>query len=182
MAFSWEDVGRSLTNVAPTVAGVLTNVLAPGAGPIAAAGVKALLSALGLSEDATPDQAQEAILSGNPETLVALKKLDQDFARDMARIGVDLEQIAAGDRASARQREIAVKDKIPGLLAIILTIGFYGMLGLMSFHALPVENKDTLVLMLGSLATGWGLSMAYYFGSTSGSQQKTAAIVSAVSK
>ncbi len=84
-----------------------------------------------------------------------------------------LEKIDAEDRASARQREIAVRDKTPMLLALGITLGFFGILSWMLVHGVGAGNEP-LYIMLGSLGTGFTMVLAYYFGSSSGSDQKNA--------
>ena len=39
------------------------------------------------------------------ELVAKLRQLDQDFAKEMARIGIDLEKLAVQDRADARARQ-----------------------------------------------------------------------------
>jgi hypothetical protein len=148
----WTDI---LATVAPTLATAL-------GGPLAGMAVTAAASALGLS-DATQESVANALAGAKPSDLLALKQADYD-----------LDRIAAGDRDSARQREINVKDRIPAVLAIGVTSGFFGILTFMLLHEVPASSKDVLNLMLGSLGTAWISVMSYYFGSSSGSVRKDA--------
>jgi hypothetical protein len=55
-------------------------------------------------------------------------------------------------------------------MAIAVTVGFFGILvGLMTEH---FKKSDALILMLGSLGTAWTGIIAFYFGSSAGSQKK----------
>ena len=81
-------------------------------------------------------------------------------------MGLDRDTLAAAERDSARKREMAVRDKIPGILAIGLTVGFFGLLGWLVAHEPPAGSRDILNIMLGSLGTGWVTMLAYYFGSS----------------
>jgi hypothetical protein len=66
--------------------------------------------------------------------------------------------------------QIETKSRIPGVMAIVVTIGFFGILiGLMLE---TFKTSDALMLMLGSLGTAWTGIIAYYFGSSAGSQAK----------
>ena len=138
----WSDIGRSISAVAPTIAGVLVNMVAPGVGPLAASGVSFLLKALGVAEDLPDEQkkaeVERALASGNPDILLALKKADQEFAQAMAKLEVDLEELAVRDRESARKMKIETRDWVPGALTVMLTAGFFGMLALMAVHTLSL--------------------------------------------
>lgn len=145
-------------------------------GPLGSAAVGAVADALGLS-DKTEGAIKQALAGVTPEQMLALKNADQAFALKMQEIGFanikDLETIAVGDRDSARKREIEVKDNTPKVLAYLVTGGFFGVLGFMLTNTVPVESKDVLNLLLGSLGTAWISVISYYYGSTSGSRAKT---------
>jgi hypothetical protein len=110
----------------------------------------------------------------------AIEKQVQDHTAVMEDLLVEREKVSADDRASARGREIAVKDYIPGILAIFLTAGFFGLLGWMMYEAPPDGSKDILNVMLGSLGTGFITMLAYYYGSSASSAQKTTAMAQAI--
>mgnify|MGYP000944274789 FL=1 len=97
--------------------------------------------------------------------------------RPLAELGfknvADLEQIAAGDRASARQREATIKDKTPQILAYLVTLGFFGLLAFMCMSQPPKGSETLLNIMVGSLGSAWIAIVSYYFGSSSGSERKT---------
>lgn len=160
---AWQDIAK---NVAPVLAGVLP----PPFNVLAGVAVKA---ALGLDAKATEKQLEQAMVNATPEQLLALKTAENAFLLDMEKLGVDLEKIAAGDRDSARKREVDTKDKTPIILALLITMGFFGILAYMLMYGLNKDASDALLIMLGSLGTAWGSVVAYYFGSTSGSARKT---------
>jgi hypothetical protein len=82
------------------------------------------------------------------------------------------EDIAASDRNSARQREMAVRDWTPKILAYGVTVGFFGILFFMLEGKMPEQGHDVLLVMLGSLGAAWTGIVAYYFGSSAGSANK----------
>ena len=43
----------------------------------------------------------------------------------------------------------------------------------MMFEVLQIKDSQALLPMLGSLTTGWGLVMAFWFGKTNDSGRKT---------
>lgn len=147
-------------------------------GPLGLMAANAVGTALGV--DKAPADIEAAILAAqakDPDAVLKLREAEQAFQLQMERLGFEsvekLEEIAAADRASARSREMAVRDKIPAVLAIAVTIGFFGLLALLVFHAVPAESRDVLSVMTGALGTAWVSIVSYYFGSSSGSAAKT---------
>lgn len=169
MGFDWKGL---LANVAP----VLGTAIGGPFGALAGAAVKA---ALGIPEDSDEQAMTKALERATPEQLLAIRQADNQFKLDMEKLGVDVARIDAEDRKSAREREMAVKDKIPGALAVILTVGFFGLLGYLVAHEPPSGSRDILNIMLGSLGTGWATMLAYYFGSSAGSSAKDRLILNA---
>jgi hypothetical protein len=109
--------------------------------------------------------------------MLALKKADQDFAVQMQALGfkqlTDLESIAAGDRKDARDLLKSTRSWVPAALSILVTVGFFSLLLGMLLGVLRVSDSQALLMMLGSLGTGWGMVMAFWFGTTHDSGRKT---------
>jgi hypothetical protein len=135
-----------------------------------------LSGVLGYDVPADATAIEKATSSATAEQLLAIKQADQAFAIKMQELGYanieKLEAIAADDRKSAREREIAVKDATPKVLAAIITTGFLGVLFYMISYGLPEQNRDSLLMMLGALSSGWGMMLAYYYGTSAGSAAK----------
>ena len=157
--------GPLIGSVAPTIATAL-------GGPVAGMAVKAISGALFGHEGATRDDIMTALANPTGDQLAALKKIDADFAVQMKALDIDLERIAAGDRASARDMQKETKDWIPRALAVSVTVGFFAILLYMLVYGLPTTGNEALLLLLGALQTAWGGIIAFYFGSSSGSQKK----------
>jgi Na+/H+ antiporter NhaC len=157
--------GPLIGSVAPTIATAL-------GGPVAGMAVKALSGALFGHEDGSQDDIMTALANPTAEQLSVLKKIDADFKVQMKSLDIDLERIAAGDRASARDMQKETKDWIPRALAVSVTIGFFAILLYMLVYGLPTTGNEALLILLGALQTAWGGIIAFYFGSSSGSQQK----------
>lgn len=170
MAFDWKNM---LKKVAPFIGAAATGDVPALVGMAATA----IGGALGKEVKPTADGIAAAMAGATPEDLLKLKEAEQAFAENMQRLGFEhvehLEQIAAGDRDSARKREMEVKDQTPMLLACFVTLGFFGILLFMLRHTVPPTNAAVLNIMLGSLGTAWLAIVYYYFGSSSGSDRKT---------
>ena len=118
-----------------------------------------------------------------PDQLLALKQAEQDFAVKMRELDIDLERIANEDRDSARNREVTTKDWTPRILAGLITVGYFGALFYMLRNGLPQHGgSEAMLVMLGTLGTAWGGVVAYYFGSSAGSKEKTEAMNRMVSR
>ncbi len=142
-------------------------------GPFGAAAGKLVSQALLGTEDASEEEMQNALINASPDKLAELKKIDADYKIQMAKIGLDEQVLASTDREGARNRQIQLRDKMPAILAVMLSVGFFGILGIMLFHSIPKEIQGVIDIMLGSLGTAWIATINYYFGSSAGSQLKT---------
>jgi len=162
MGFDWKSMVGS---IAPTIATAL-------GGPLAGMATKALSGALLGKEDGSEKEISEALLSGNPDNLLKLKELEQSFATRMKELDIDLEKIASEDRNSARQREVALKDNAPKILAGVIVTGFFAILATISCVELPEASRQPINLLLGALMTMLTQVGNYYFGSSAGSSRK----------
>ena len=167
--------GPLLGSVAPSIATAL-------GGPLAGMATKALSQALLGNEDGSEDDLQVALRAASPEQLAAVKKIDADFKVQMKSLDIDLEALAVDDRKSARDMQKEVKDWIPRALAISVTLGYFGILAYVLVVGLPLNGSEVLLMLLGTLSAGWTGVMAFYFGSSSGSQKKDAMIYNSTPK
>lgn len=165
MSKLWDGVKGVLGAVAPALGTAL-------GGPFGGLAANAIVNALGLDATTTEEQLAKVIKTATPEQLLLIKQADQQFAIRMRELEIDLEKIAGDDRNSARQREASVKDRMPAILASLVTIGFFGVLYYLLENGLPHQGGDALLVMLGSLGTAWTSVVAYYFGSSAGSRIK----------
>lgn len=152
-------------------AGMVPEVLkALGGDKAAEAAEKVVAVAKAVTGTGTGEDALQAIQE-NPDKALEYQKAMSAERLEFARIDMQ-------DRDSARRREVEVKDKIPGTLAVAVTIGFFGILSYMLKFGAPQEGGEALLVMLGSLGTAWTAIIAYYFGSSLSSSKKDATIKS----
>lgn len=165
------NLGDKAKQVLAAVAPILGTAIG---GPFGA--VAGTLVSKVLGTDPTDDKATEtALLAATPDQLVALKKAEEDFQVQMKQLGISEEKLSFDDTASARAREVAVKDHTPAVLAYGITVGFFAVLGYMMVHGAPATNGgggEAFLIILGSLGTAWAGVISYYFGSSAGSVQK----------
>lgn len=172
------DLKAAIGTIAPTLATML-------GGPLAGTAVAALTQALGLSPGSTQDDVTKAVAAGmSPDTIAAVRAADQKHLEILGQQQIDLAKLNAdyaaaiaatdaGDRDSARKREMSVMDWTPRLLAWGVTIGFFGVLWFMLTQQMPAGAHDALLILLGALQAGFMSILTYYFGSSSGSAEKT---------
>jgi hypothetical protein len=160
-----KQFGPLLGQLAPSIATAL-------GGPLAGVAVKTLSSALFGNEDGTEEQISAAMAVATPDQLAAIKKIDADFKVQMKSLDIDLERISAGDRDSARQMQRETKDWVPKVLAIVITLGFFGILIWMLLNGMPKTGTEALLMMLGALGTAWTGVVNFYYGSSAGSKAK----------
>lgn len=149
-------------------------------GPLGTMAANAVGKAIGADKPLAADDIADAIAvatTKDPEAMLKLRQAEEDFQLQMTKLGFDsaekIEEIQSADRANARAREIAVRDKIPAILAIAVTVGFFSLLALLAFHEIPAAAHDILMTMIGVLGSAWMGIVTYYFGSSAGSAEKT---------
>lgn len=154
-----------LKTVAPTLASALL-------GPMGGIAVAGLGKVLGL-DSATTESVTKAISEGQitPEHLAEIKKLELQYLDDEKERGFKYAELEFKDTAGAREMQIATHSNIPPTLAVLVTLGFFGILSFMLFDSV-YKPTEPLLVMLGSLGTAWTMIIGFYFGSSHGSQNK----------
>lgn len=158
-----------IRTVAPTVATAF-------GGPLAGMATRAVSQALLGKPDANTTELEAVLAGASPSDLLKLKELETSFKLEMEKLGVDLERIHAGDRDSARKRQIVLNDATPGVLGVVAFAGFFGILVVLMFFEIKESSMQPLLIMLGALSTIVIQVTAYYFGSSRGSAAKNETI------
>lgn len=150
-----------LKMIAPTIATAI-------AGPFGTMAYGLIAHELGV----TPDEAKTTIEAGKltADQIASVQLAEVQIKATAQELGLDFAKLIVEDRKSAREMQAETRSYIPAVLAIAVTLGFFGILvGMMTE---TFKTSDALMLMLGSLGTAWTGIIAFYFGSSAGSQAK----------
>ena len=152
-----------LKQIAPTIATAL-------GGPLAGMAVSAISKAIGVDEAKVGDLISNNKLTADQIAQVKLAEIE--LQKQAQELGLNFEKLEVEDRKSARDMQSATRSMMPPLLAGAVTIGFFSIMVMMFFNKIDSANP-AILMMLGSLGTAWTGIIAYYFGSSAGSQAKT---------
>jgi hypothetical protein len=152
-----------LKQVAPTIATAL-------GGPLAGMAVSAISKAVGVDPDQVGDMISNNKLTA--EQIAQIKIAEIELQKQAQELGLNFAKLEVEDRKSAREMQATTRSMMPPVLAGTVTVGFFGILVLM-FLGQVDSNNPAILMMLGSLGTAWTGIIAYYFGSSAGSQAKT---------
>ena len=160
---------NTLKSLAPTVATALL-------GPLGGVAVGALGTLFGVSE-ATQDKIADVIKTGQmtPEQISGLKKLELEYLNNEKERGFRYAELAFKDRDSARQANVTggTQNKLFWLSLVLLIITLGSELAVL-FRGYPPNVPEIVVGRVLGLMDGVAmLVLGYWFGSSSGSQQKT---------
>ena len=152
-----------LKQIAPTVATAL-------GGPLAGMAVAAVSKAIGVDESKVGDLINNNKLTA--DQIAQVKIAEIELQKQAQELGLNFESLAVDDRKSAREMQATTRSIVPPVLAAIVTLGFFGIMVMMLLGKVD-SNNPAILMMLGSLGTAWTGIIAYYFGSSAGSQAKT---------
>ncbi|MFA0812674.1 hypothetical protein [Microbulbifer epialgicus] len=166
---NWKAIVKS---VAPTLGAAL-------GGPVTGTAVKFLAEHLLGDSEAQEQDIAELVSNASPERLLELRSLDNEFKLRMRELDIDVYALEVDDRKSAR--DMGVKSGLAAQMALsIAFIGGYFALLFALFSGevtLSPELRDMCVLMLGVMTGEIPRVMAFWFGSSQGSKEKTHALV-----
>ena len=152
-----------LKQIAPTIATAM-------GGPLAGMAVSAISKAIGVDEDKVSDLIKDNKLTA--DQIAQVKIAEIELQKQAQELGLNFAKLEVDDRKSAREMQATTRSIVPPALAAIVTVGFFGILVMMLLGKVD-SNNPAILMMLGSLGTAWTGIIAYYFGSSAGSQAKT---------
>lgn len=177
---TWKKVGLEIIKKGlPILGGAIGN--APGA-----ALAQVIASAIpGGADPNDPNAILEAV-KNDPAAVVELQKVQTEHLERLEalkfqheRMELEREQAYLADTQSARQREAAVtqatgkQDSHLYVLAWIVVGGFILLTLITLFVDIPKDNAEAVFLVLGAFVSGFSTVLAYFFGSTKGSAEKS---------
>ena len=196
MSNIFEKLGSVIAEVAPTIAGAL-------GGPRAGAAVSWLSSKVLGHPDGTVDDVAEALKGWTPDQMLKLREWDHEYRmsdlssrteiqKAVISTDAELEKTYVADTSDARHVHAENQGVFYLGLAILTTFTFtmgavlWGSYALMT-GGMPVKDVALVATATGLIGTVVGYAAAnaqqvvsYYFGSSRGSADKTAAMSKAV--
>ena len=156
---------KTIASLAPTVATALGS-------PLAGAAISALGSIFGV-DDPTKEKIGKLFADGQvtEDQLSELRKLELAYQNEEKERGFRYAELTYKDTGNAREMQVKTRSNIPPVLAILVTVGFFGILGFLILNG-QYKPTEPLLVMLGSLGTAWTMIIGFYFGSSHGSQNK----------
>lgn len=165
--FNWRAL---IGTVAPTLGAALGGPLGGMAG--------AVVSKIVLGRDkATEAELSTALMNATPDQLLALKKADQEFAVQMKSLDVDVFKLETVDVQSARAM-YAVNYWPQITITTLYIAGYFIILAMILSGkvAIPGDMRETATVLIGMLSTAIPMILGFWFGSSFGSREKTAAL------
>jgi hypothetical protein len=171
------DLIKIIGNVAPYIASAL------GVPGLAVGAIATLSKVIFGKENASEEEILNTLNNASPDILLKIKQADYDYKIKVQQEEINKFKAEADDRANARAREIATQssiqnelDKINRNLAYLVVVGFFSIAGSLIFTQMTDAAEKVLIFMFGNVTTLAGMVISYYFGSSSGSADKSGMI------
>ncbi len=172
-------LGQKLKGIIGTVAPMLGGMIG---GPLGGLAGKMVMDALGVNSEAAALQQLES----NPDALLKLKSAEMNWAARMKELEIDEAKLHAEDTADARSLGEKLGTGFQRILSVIFLIGYFGLMYLLFTSefvgGLDDWSKGQLGILIGVLTAAVTQIIVYWFGSSSGSKDKTAALLNGVAK
>lgn len=172
--FMWDTIKNIVGTVAPVLGGAI-------GGPFGALAGSVISKVVTGKDDSSPDEILNK-LQGNPELLLKVKQEEHSFILEKQKLEVRQQEMQLEDVQDARKREVeyAKTGKNDWMMAIVGMMPFvflFACLYILTSMRLTDNFKEILYMLVGSFSTMAISIVSYYFGSSSGSKSKDAALI-----
>lgn len=161
----WKDI---LKKVAPLIGASL-------GGPFGGMATKFLAEKFLGNSEATEEDLEKAILAATPQKLVELKKINDEYKLEMKKLGIREQELHHEDKKSARSLfKLNIWPQI--ILSGLFIIGYFVILGMILGGTIIIEEsiRPLIFILIGIITGEVPRIMAFWFGSSMGSKEKTA--------
>ena len=168
MEFDWKSIVRE---VAPALATML-------GGPLVGTAIGALSQSLLGKADGTAEEIAQAIGRAPPEVLAKIRESELMLKAKLGEIGVSMEDIAAQDRASARDLAKST-GLIPQVtISFVFVVGYFLLVGALLLEGIKISTElyDVFLVLIGVITGAVPQILNFWLGSTRSSQNKDAMI------
>lgn len=152
-----KEIAETVLKFSPIVAGALGS---PAAGIV--------LSLLSKEFNVAPQDLNGAIAS-NGDSATKIKEFEIEHSDELAKLSSNNYSTEVDDRKDARATEVAIEkagktDWVLSTIAIMVTVGFF-ILCLVNYF-FDIKDDHVLIMLIGQSSAGFGLVLAYFFGSS----------------
>ena len=163
---NWQDVVKT---VAPTLGTAL-------GGPMAGAATKFIADKLLGNPNASEDEVETFMLGSSSADMLKLQELDKSFKLEMKKLKIDVFALEVKDRDSARGLyKINIWPQI--VLSAMFILGYFTIVYLLFSGGVDIKDsiRDVSNVLLGVMTAAIPQILNFWFGSSLGSKEKTAA-------
>ena len=164
---SFTDTLKSIVGaVAPTLGTAI-------GGPFGLIAGKMIQESLGVDSDEAPLE----MLQSDPDALFKIKELDAGFKTRMRELGIKEDQLHADDRDSARELAKSKGVYFQAGLTVVFMAGYFALFWLFFYGTTTTLNdwqRGQIGILIGVLTGAIPQLLAFWFGSSKGSSDKTA--------
>lgn len=166
-----------IKNILSTLAPTLGTALGGPLGGMAAkfAVEKLLPGAKPADTDDAVEMLQKFVSGANPEQLAQLKQIENEFKLKMKELGIRESELEYQDRDSARKMAMTAGIAPQIVLSGIYTLGYFLVMYVFLTGGISIAQdlKSEFNIVLGVMTTAQVQIMNFWFGSSSGSKEKT---------
>lgn len=172
----FSDKAKSvIASIAPTLGTAL-------GGPFGGLAGGILAKALGGESSVQAEETSGIVEAASGETILKVREAELLFKAEMKRLDISEDQLVYADIADARKRDSALGgDRMTKLLAFMVLGSFIAMAFSVLFK-LTVAESTLAGTIIGYMSAKAEQVIAFYFGSSRGSKDKTEALIQAMKR